>query len=320
MDTARRYRLFADREARGNSPIYQQWARGVADDPDLLALAEQLPPEKRRPQLLFAAARYAGLEPVSFAEFRDWVRAHWDTVREVVSAHDLQTNEPARTALLLPALAGLPEPLALIEVGAAAGLCLYPDRYSFRYGDMEIDLDPVDGPSPVVLSCATSGAPTLPARLPEVVHRAGVDRNPLDVTDAEDMRWLECLVSPDEEDRLQRLRAAIEVARKQPPDIVAGDLATAVTDLVYAAPGDTTVVVVNTSVLPHAAPETRAKFEQTMRNLPCHWISNEAPGMIALPADRMPPPPEDTDYAVLALDGEPLAYTAPHGRSLIWFG
>jgi hypothetical protein len=31
-------------------------------------------------------------------------------------------------------LAGLPQPLAVLEVGAAAGLCLLPDRYGYDYG------------------------------------------------------------------------------------------------------------------------------------------------------------------------------------------
>ncbi len=35
-----------------------------------------------------------------------------------------QTNEPGRCAVLLPLLAALPQPLALLEVGASAGLCL----------------------------------------------------------------------------------------------------------------------------------------------------------------------------------------------------
>ena len=36
--------------------------------------------------------------------------------------------------MLLPALASLPAPLALVEVGAAVGLCLLPDRYAYDYG------------------------------------------------------------------------------------------------------------------------------------------------------------------------------------------
>ena len=44
-----------------------------------------------------------------------------------------QTNEPARCAVFLPLLTGLPQPLALIEVGASAGLCLLPDRYGYDW-------------------------------------------------------------------------------------------------------------------------------------------------------------------------------------------
>ena len=44
-------------------------------------------------------------------------------------------TRPGGAPLLLPVLAALPQPLALLEVGASAGLCLYPDRYAYRYGD-----------------------------------------------------------------------------------------------------------------------------------------------------------------------------------------
>ena len=39
-----------------------------------------------------------------------------------------QTNEAGRCAILLPVLAALPQPLALLDVGASAGLCLYRDQ------------------------------------------------------------------------------------------------------------------------------------------------------------------------------------------------
>ena len=38
-------------------------------------------------------------------------------------------------------------------------------------------LDPVDGPSAVVLECAVEGDPPLPPRLPDVVWRGGIDLN-----------------------------------------------------------------------------------------------------------------------------------------------
>ena len=66
-------------------------------------------------------------------------------------------------------------------------------------------------------------------RLPELrlvsgVWRAGIDLNPLDVADPDDVHWLSCLVWPGEGDRAERLAAAIELARQDPPPLVRGDL------------------------------------------------------------------------------------------------
>ena len=47
MDTSTWYRDFGELEARGQSAIYEQWALGVADDPALITLIEELPLQKR---------------------------------------------------------------------------------------------------------------------------------------------------------------------------------------------------------------------------------------------------------------------------------
>jgi hypothetical protein len=101
----------------------------MADDDELLLrMLNQLPEPKRQPNLLFAATQYLGglVEPP--ADFRDWALRHW---ADLATTMRTQTNEPARCATLLPVLAGLPQPLALLEVGASAGLCLYPDEYQY---------------------------------------------------------------------------------------------------------------------------------------------------------------------------------------------
>ena len=132
------YRRFAEREARGRSPLYEVLARGVADDPAVLRFLKTLPDAKQQPNLLFAAVRFLSGTPAGWEEFRAAVLDNADAVRAIMLERSTQTNEPGRCAVLLPVMALLPQPLALIEVGASAGLCLLPDRYGYDYGGRRV--------------------------------------------------------------------------------------------------------------------------------------------------------------------------------------
>jgi hypothetical protein len=208
-------------------------------------------------------------------------------------------------------LAALPPPLALLDVGASAGLCLYPDRYSYRYGNHRI------GTGDPVLSCTATGM-TPPARRPEVAWRAGLDLNPLDVTDPADLAWLEALIWPEHAHRRARLRAAAAIATAEPPLLVRGDLVDDLPALAAQAPADATLVVFHTSALYQVPPPRREAFTKVVRGLPGHWIASEVPDVLSY--DTLPAPPDDALRNVLALDGTPLAWTSPHGQAIIWFG
>jgi hypothetical protein len=204
---ARGYRTFVD-EAVGSSPLYGRLAADVTGDGDILRFLAELPVGKRQPNLLFAAVQYLHGAPEDGRELHRLVVEDGERLRMTMTARATQTNEPARCAALLPVLARLDGPLALIEVGASAGLCLYPDRYSYEY-----DGRPVGARSPVHLRCTTTGDLPLPARLPDVAARIGIDLNPLDAADPDDRAWLRALVwpGPNAADRLQRLDAAAEI-------------------------------------------------------------------------------------------------------------
>ena len=127
------YRRFAEAEARGRSPLYEELSYGVAADPDVIGFLAQLPLEKRQPNLLLAAVRLLFGVAHDYCEFRRRVLDNRDAVHALMRARSTQTNEPGRCATLLPVLARLPQPLALLEVGASAGLCLLPDFYAYDY-------------------------------------------------------------------------------------------------------------------------------------------------------------------------------------------
>ena len=311
LTTAENYRIWA-REARGRSSAYESLAASVADDDVILGFLGTLPPPKRQPNLLFAAARYLLGAPADIGTLRTLVRRNGAELARVMLARLTQTNEPARCATFLPALAQLPGPLALIEVGASAGLTLLFDRYSYDYGGHLIAGSDPEAPT---LRCAVRGPVPLPSRLPAIAWRAGLDLNPLDVTRDDDVRWLSCLVWPGESDREDRLEAAIASARRDPPSVYRGDLLTDLPALAARAPAEATLVIFHSAVLAYVAAEDRERFAQTVRGLAAVWLSNEAPGVVpGLPLTEFR---EGT--FVLGHGGRtPLAFADGHGMWLHW--
>ncbi|MFI5912365.1 DUF2332 domain-containing protein [Dactylosporangium sp. NPDC051541] len=300
LETAEQYRFFGAVMARGSSPLYERLALAAAEDGELLALLDGLPPAKRQPNLLLAAVRLVtGGTPGAYAALRATVFERWDELAAVISARRTQTNEPGRCAGFYPVLAALPQPLALIEVGASAGLCLLPDRYSYEYTGTDRSARAGDGA--LVLRCRVDGpAPALPHPV-RVAWRAGIDLNPLDVGDDEDVRWLEALIWPEQDERRARLRAAVTLARRDPPRIYAGDLNERLDEVVALAPGAATLVVMHTAVLDYVPEPGRSAFVERVRGLRGHWVSQE----MAAGAD-------EAAY-VVALDERPVAVAGMHG-------
>jgi hypothetical protein len=310
MTIAAMYAEFAAREAHGVSHAYERLSVAVSRDDEVLALLGTLPPIKRQPNLLFGVVRFLGGPVEDPVAFHDYTVANWPAIEAEMHTRATQTNEAGRCAVLLPVLAALPQPLALLEVGASAGLCLYPDRYAYRYGDRVV------GSGELVLECAATGVAP-PTGIPDVVWRAGLDLNPLDVTDPADIAWLDALIWPEHTHRRARLRAAAAVAAAEPPLLVRGDLVDDLPALATQAPAGATLVVFHASVMFYVPAPRRQAFVTVVRDLPGHWIANEGPDV--LPHGALPKPPADALHNVLALDGKPLAWTRPHGQAMIWF-
>src|SRR4051794_39735177 len=181
-DVARQYRGFAV-ATRDQSPCFEAWALGVADDPEVLAWLAALPRSQQQPALVFAAARWHGVAaPGPYPGLRDALLRD-APVLQTIRARRTQTNEVGRLATLVPVLARLAEdegwPLALLEVGASAGLCLFPDRYGYAWpplGSLEV-------PGRPVLTAEAGGPMPVPSHPVPVAWRTGIDLDPVDVTD-----------------------------------------------------------------------------------------------------------------------------------------
>lgn len=314
---AARYDRFARVEAPGRSARYAEWAAGVAGDAAVQAVLARIPASRRQPPLVFAVTRLLGAGEPGYPRWRDWLLAHADEVVAECGRRSVQTNEPLRCAALLPALSRVPGPIALLEVGASAGLCLYPDRYSYRYlgAAGEVRLDPPDGPSPVELVCWVTGA-LPPVALPEVVWRAGIDLNPLDPALPDTAAWLTGLVWPGETGRAERVTAALRIAAADPPRLFAGDAAELLGRAAASAPAGATLVVTTPGVLAHIPRAGRARVIAAARAAG-RWVTIDDPGLHDGWSAPIDPGTWPGGFAV-ALDGEVLAAADPLGGSLEW--
>ena len=311
----KRYLFFGEKEVRGRCPIYENLALQIAADPDLISMIATFPKNKRQPNLILASLRKLLGHVPSYQEARAVMLDDSEPLTDIIFSHSTQTNEPGRCATLLPLLCQLPQPLALLEVGASSGLCLIPDHYNYRYGELHL----VGAPAfpEFELACVTGEGVPCPKELPEVVWRAGLDINPLDIHDAEQRAWLETLVWPSEIARLQRLQAAISLAAQEELNLEAGDLHTSdLEEIISKAPSDATLVVFHSAVLSYTLDaKQRDIFAERISTLTDYWVSNESPvSFSSLGRDLIGERP-GSDF-LLALNGEPIAWTDPHGASI----
>ena len=178
--------------------------------------------------------------------------ASWPELRAVLAEHrdelvqlldqPPQTNEVGRAASLIGGLLHIvdrwPGPLQLLEIGASAGLNLRADRFRIELADGS-GVGPSD--SPVVLADPWRGRlPPIAGHL-DVVERRGCDIAPIDATTEEGRLRLTAYLWPDQHERLDRLRGALDIASQVPANVVRQS-AREFTANVELTPGMTTVV------------------------------------------------------------------------------
>jgi hypothetical protein len=356
---------FADEEARDRSPLYEHLARKAAEDDEVAGLLTAAAPEDARPNLLLAAAHrliqadpihplsryyqslggFDGADADTWPMFREFLLDRADRARELIATRYTQTNEVRRAALLYPAVAMAVKraggKLGLLEVGCSAGLLLGLDRYAYRYacdGGEQLTAGPAK--AAVGLHCAVSvaGGATLPKPPKKLTlgTKVGLDRAPVDLTDEDELAWLEACVWADQLDRIRLLRTAAEVQLKDPPELVAGD---AVDDLAAAAarvPTAEPLLVLTSHLLAYLSRERREEFLDGLATLaadrPLWWVGLEpyrAALRYLLPdRDDLDVPSGQSVVATLSLvtwrDGKAeataLARTDPHGQRMTWLG
>jgi hypothetical protein len=340
---ARTFHLFARNEApQLESPLYAELCYGISGDSQLLEIARQTPADQPPPNMLLAAVQYMllcgsehplrihypaltgnarPLDP-AFPRFRDFVLSHTEKVLDLLTTRRTQTNVVRRCTCLLPAFGSIAEgsgqPLALVDLGASAGLNLNFDRYRYSYhnGDREV-LRWGDPDSPVSLVADLRGATPLPSP-PETVPvawRRGVDLDPIDLRDEDSVLWLRALIWPEHEERHARLLAAAEIASEQVPEIASGDAVELLPELLEQAPAGATPVVYATHALYQLPRGGVARILETL----AEHAARRPVWLLALEGTG----PNCSEFARVLFDGgsrqaHKLAHASPHGWWIEW--
>ena len=261
-DLVRRFREQADSCVVYNSPLMGALLHGAADDLESGGVvAELMAPHEHDhpgsvPALRFAGALHrlvlegrggdlakhypsvGGTAPVEDV----WPAAR-RTCRDLVTElrpllrRTVQTNEVGRAAALYGVLQLVGGPVRLLELGSSGGLNLRCDRFAYEVGDDVLG----DPSSPVRLVQPWEGTHP-PYRGVEVVERRGCDPNPVDATTEDGRLTLTSYVWGDQVERLERLRAALTIARDVPVTVEAAGALEFLERELRPVPGVTTVV------------------------------------------------------------------------------
>ena len=286
---------------RSTSPLDERVAVALSESDEALRAIEAAPARKRHPTVILAALHdlvLAGRAPALAAAYAaadgdaaagaaiDTLLRMTDSVVAIAVRRKVRTNETGRCAVLYPAIAEAAHraganAVGLIDVGCSAGLNLNVDRVGITYSNGQALGDPS---SPVRLSCSIVGDRPIPTRaLPAVVARIGVDPEPVDVTDADDTRWLRACVSPDQPERIAGLEAEIALAATAPPLLLQGDAVEVLPDAFAQVPADALPVVTTTWTLSALPLERRLRFlhrlDEAATDRTVAWVSAEGVGV-----------------------------------------
>jgi hypothetical protein len=312
--------LFGATQCRGRSAVYEALSQEIARDDVLLELALAAPADQRRPSLLLAAvnallanhpdAELAAYYPIHGGErpvdarlwpaFRGFCAEQREELARLLRRGATQTNEIRRCVALRLGLGHVarrwPGPVALVEVGASAGLNLLFDRYRYLLGGAG-EREPGPGRPDVVISCEIRGG-AVPGQItgaaPEITSRLGLDLEPVSLADPAARRWLEAFVWPERTDDLATLRGAVSLwlAAQDRPAVVRGDAVTDTAEVLAGLPGDEPVVVFSASLLSYLPAAARLEFAFRLREAagtrPVAWVFAENPGLVASAGVRAP--------------------------------
>jgi hypothetical protein len=238
--------------------------------------------------------------------------------RHITLERPVQTNEVGRSAALLGGFLAVAAEtglgLRVLELGASAGLNLRWDRFRYEADDWAFG----DSASPALIPCEYSGGrPPLPQNV-WVMERAGCDPNPIDPTTDDGALTLESFIWPEMTERLELLRAAIEVARRTPVTVDAASATDWVEQQLARERGGSATVIFHSIMWGYMSDDDRARITQAMIDAGERATESEPLAWL-----RMEPGADQTDVTLTMWPGpreRVIAQAGYHGRPVRWQG
>ena len=346
---AKVFRYFGEVETpKLNSNVYTAYSLGVAEDPEILALAMQVLPSQPPPNVLYAAVKdlllgdsersdaardlarfYPSIsgeaipEESAWPAFRRFCLEHTAELEPGLKTGRTQTCVVHRSAIMLPAIAHLPRVrgsggrVGLLEIGPSAGLNLRLDRYRYAYRGASGAADWGAPTASPILECEVRGdfVPPVPEAL-NVVARRGLELAPIDLADPLALRWLRALIWPEHQERVKLMEEALVVASEVPVVIEAGDATKDIEAAIKKLPPDAPRVVFATHAIYQMSHEGVVAMldgiAAASREAPVDLIIMESDGSGASRIDWL------AFEAGARLDREVIARSDSHGRWIDW--
>lgn len=322
------------------SPMYAELAYCVSLDEELLALAAHKQRGQPAPNMLFAAVQYLLLNGVehsltmhypgvsgkerplkpAFPEFRAFCMEHREQIARLIASRSTQTQVVRRCTCLLPVFSLIyresTAPLALIDIGASGGLNLNFDRYAYHYRrDGNETIHWGQSQASVTLDAELRGPgklPLLEKSIP-IASRDGIDLNPIDLSNSDQLLWQRALIWPEHRERHGQLIEAGAELDESPVRLHRGDATELLPDLLKEIPKGITPVVYSTIALYQFPRESRRSLLEGLaaynRERPVWQVGLEG---------VQPPGLTLTRYRNGSGESELLARASPHGWWIEW--
>ena len=320
--------------------MYAELAYGVSLDDELLALAARKRSRQPAPNMLFAAVQYLLLNGVehslalhypgvsgeerpfepAFPEFRAFCLEHREQIARIIASRSTQTQVVRRCTCLLPVFSLIyresTAPLALIDIGASGGLNLNFDRYAYLYRrDGSETIYWGQNQASVTLDADLRGPGTLPLleeSIP-IASRDGIDLNPIDLSNPDQLLWQRALIWPEHRERHRQLIEAGAELNESPVRLHRGDATELLPGLLMEITDDMAPVVYSTAALYQFPRVSRRRLSEGLAA-----YSRERPVWQVALEGVHPPSLTLTRYRDGSGESELLARASPHGWWIEW--